>query len=751
MNSIRMSNAGAYTPSLLSLICGAMVLAVGLAVGCERAPQAVTELPALSPPLALADIDEGDYNWPVGASGFIVAKPPPFAFLRNAAETAEHERQSAPTVDMEPIDAEILDDLLGGAGTALPHPFAQNADLKMLMEVELQEAEAISFCLSPQGDRLLVCGEQIRVYDTENGQQLSSQNAPAVRLQACVWPLGDHFYVADDSRIYQADANTGKVLKTIGTLAGELAMWQPALHAQVVFGCYENGLVFRFDQQSTQLTELGIKASGANKQISVKPDGAGVIVSSVGELATYRLEDDRIVSEEINSVPKFGETVSLCWSPGGRHWSNGTKIFSYPSDIDTEQHSQLTVTTDLLWRPITMHAASRGEPGTGWTSSLVMRNNMAGMPTLSVCEMLPDRMIHSVPTALPVDEDTSIAISLTAKVLAFVNGPNLQVVQRRVWEHCSLSRMRGGGWLQAGEFEKLEQFGRYLLATEEFRWGYSPQELYGELVRATAMEWLGLKYAIDREQDAEQKQKLRAEFDAARAWAKTSVLGQLALAQLRLSMAWDAREGRAFPKGSPSGWELYEQQNKLAGEELDALLADADAPAIAYSLRVGVATRRGESHATLEPVLKRGVARYANNFHLNNAMVYLLMPQWSGSYGDSAAYLKAVLKRGDPALADSSYARVAVSVLSTYKDPETMYHYQKYDDARVVRGALAYLDQNPTDRVNLMYMLVTAAFAQDLSAQQQIARYYQSHFMFVDTEVAATYRNYVSAVYNDLP
>ncbi|WP_068139514.1 YncE family protein [Roseimaritima ulvae] len=733
--------------SLVSWICGAMVLAVG----CERAPQAVTELPALSPPLALADSDGGDYNWPVGTSGFIVAKPPPFAFLRNASEIPEDERRSAPTVDMGPIDEEVLDDLLGGVGTALPHPFAQNADFKMLMEVELQESGAISYCLSPKGDRLLVCGEQIRVYDTGNGQQLSSQSAPAARLQACVWPLGDHFYVADASRIYQADANTGTVVKTVGTLAGTLAMWQPALHAEIVFGCYENGRVFRFDQQSTQLTELGIKASGANKQIAVKPDGTGVIVSSTDELATYRLEDDRIVSEEINSVPRFGETVSLCWSPGGRHWSNGTKIFSYPSGIDAEQDSELTVTTDLLWRPIAMHATGRGKPGNGWTSALVMRNNMAGKPTLSVCEVLPDRMIHSVPTALPVGEDTTIAFSLTAKVLAFVNSPKLQVVQRRVWEHCGLARMRGGGWLQAGEFEKLEQFGRYLLATEEFRWGYSPHELYGAFVGALANEWLRIKYAIDSEQDAEQKRKLRAEFDAARVWAETSVLGQLVLAQLRLNMAWDARQGKAFPANSPSGWELYEQQNKLAGKELDILLADADAPAIAYALRVGVATRRGESHATLEPVLKRGVARYANNIHLNQAMVYLLMPQWSGAYGDSAAYLKAVLKRGDPALADSSYARVAVSVLGTYQDPETMYHYQKYEDARVVRGALAYLDQDPTDRVNLMYMLVTATFAQDLPAQQQLARYYQSHFMFVDTEVAETYRNYVSAVYNDLP
>lgn len=239
----------------------------------------------------------------------------------------------------------------------------------------------------------MVAGATCTVYDTASGKQLASVPAPAGRLTASLWPPGAHFYLADAETIYQGDATTGMMIKAVAQLAQPIAMWHHGARSHVIFGCYGNGNVFRFDGQTGQLRDIGVRVSGKTKQLAVKPDGQGFITVVEAGLATYEFEGDRMVDEQLLQNPATFEITTMCWSGFERTWCDGRRFFSLANNGPAGTDAELYASSPLLWRPVTLKAgtpASSTFIASAWTTAIVMRRDERGEPALSICDLYTD-------------------------------------------------------------------------------------------------------------------------------------------------------------------------------------------------------------------------------------------------------------------------------------------------------------------------------------------------------------------------
>ncbi|QDS93746.1 hypothetical protein FF011L_25190 [Roseimaritima multifibrata] len=738
-------------------LSGLLVLAFVVTAGCEPVPAPVSELPAVPAGIEMVDMDSGRFDWNTGVGGLIVNKPAPFTFLRSKDEPLVSAEFLAARPKPAPFDAETERKLANLMGSRAEPFFSQRPFFSAQGEIDLgTDAGAVSsFALSADGKYLLVVAKEVVVYEVESRQLKFRLGGVEGSVSHCLWPAGDTFYVADEKAIHRATVGTSESLQQVKTLSQPLATWQHAAKAPVIFGCYQDGKVFRLDTKENRFVDLKVTVGGKLKVLAVQPNGDGILCTADNGVTTFRFDNERLVNRQLTALNRDNQVVSLaCWTSTSRLWSDGDNIYSLPSENAEESAKQPERSPRLLWKPLALIGKYDKEDNQNQITAVVRRKDIEGNLHLSVADVYHEDLTHSIPFDLQVENLKDVALDGRGLMVAQHLGNAIQIHRRGVWEFPNLARTRYivATAFRTQNFDRIDQLAKFALAGEGYRWGLDAQEMFGIVQDTCAEVWLQVRQRWGETEDEAEKQKYAEFLSKAEKWAETSVVGMSSQLDMKIQFGWKARGDGLGYTVSQQGWKVLERELAEAAEMLDDWLKeDPYAPAIMYAHRMTIAMGRGESHSSVEEHLRVATALYPTHVSLHSAVAEWLAPKWSGSEGDSAGYLAAVMKHGDPEVAARQYARIVCNKLGHYTEPVGLVLHGHYDVRSAVLAAESMVSLEPAYDWHLVRLLALANSFEMRTQELILAKYMQAHFLYDPSRYGERYQQFMPALYENLP
>lgn len=184
------------------------------------------------------------------------------------------------------------------------------------------------------------------------------------------------------------------------------------------------------------------------------------------------------------------------------------------------------------------------------------------------------------------------------------------------------------------------------------------------------------------------------DLETHRAWEKErpdSIARRIALADMMVSYAWEARGTGYANTVTPEGWRLMRERLGTAAEVLEEARKKGPVDIYWYSTALMVGLGQGWEKTHFDQVVEDALKAEPAYWHIQTERAYSLLPRWYGEEGDWQAYALEVAK--DPAgLGDEAYARIVMRLSRYYAD---MVRDARTDWPRTKNGMEKLLEKHP--------------------------------------------------------
>lgn len=151
-----------------------------------------------------------------------------------------------------------------------------------------------------------------------------------------------------------------------------------------------------------------------------------------------------------------------------------------------------------------------------------------------------------------------------------------------------------------------------------------------------------------------------------------SITARVALANVYVNYAWDARGVGTSDTVSEDGWDLFAKRLKKA----KAVLDDADALPVKcpewYFVMQQIALGQGWDKAQAENLLETATAFAPDYYYYYRGFARYMMPQWNGEDGEAANFAAEVADRVGGDAGDMLYFQVVSEIVCACNQPEFM-------------------------------------------------------------------------------
>lgn len=177
-----------------------------------------------------------------------------------------------------------------------------------------------------------------------------------------------------------------------------------------------------------------------------------------------------------------------------------------------------------------------------------------------------------------------------------------------------------------------------------------------------------------------------ARFQSWIAQRPESITARVALANMYVNYAWQARGNGYADEVSARGWELYKQRIQLARQTLeDASTLKQKCPEWFHVMQT-VALAQAWDKAEALALFEKAIAFEPNYYYYYLAYSNFLLPKWYGEEGESEAFLSTAASKVGASTGDITYYKVARDLVCVCADPDSV---QTLDWARIQRGFAA--------------------------------------------------------------
>ena len=178
-----------------------------------------------------------------------------------------------------------------------------------------------------------------------------------------------------------------------------------------------------------------------------------------------------------------------------------------------------------------------------------------------------------------------------------------------------------------------------------------------------------------------------------------SITARIALAQVYVNYAWDARGVDTSDTVSENGWKLFGQRLEKAKAVLDEVAALPVKCPEWYFVMQEIALGQGWDKTQSKNLLQTALAFAPEYYYYYRSFAYSMMPQWNGENGDAANFAAQAADRVGGGAGDMLYFQIGSKIVCACNEPESL----KMSWARLQRGhdllekkyGVSLLNENP--------------------------------------------------------
>lgn len=713
-------------------LAGMWLLCMVLA-GCEDIPQ----LPKVAntkpiPENAITNAGRGDYDWFMVNGKFEVRAQSDLEVLRRIdQELVRKNLPIAPFVERaEPLRPEGMDDDVYYIFRRYTEPYF---DTKPFLTIPFTPKSEGLYSVNSAGDRLVVLGQDLEVWDLETGKRLTAVAAPSSKCTRVLWDFSpEQVVVMDNTSVYRIVAATGQVLDS----------WSPPQSDEpAVLVRAANAPTYAVSTTQKKLYALGkdlkatheFKGQLDNPSIAIRPDAKWVLAMSSGSAVRWHISSSR---QDVQTLGGLGNQVKLIPLSGNNvDYLVGPQMQAICfNDRETQQLRLLNCDVN----PLT-HAGAEGtmDGETEWFTGCLSRPAEGGKRQYFIQDLVPETGDFSVEFPLGNEPVLELSIDQSAEVCAVRDARQLSVYRRQCWKDFTGAWTRDHLSLLAGDgrYEQLELAANALRKQARLRNSHG-EGFYSVLAATVGEKWAQLE--IDEAQrlasvksgngngNFEDRSSILKSLDE---WSATGgEFANLASGYRHLEIGRRARGGGYANSVTRSKWDEYEQRNQKILQAVEPLL-NGNVKSLG-ALRLAIASRlnSGQSPEELQPLMKELLESfpYATFSHID--ICIHMLPRWGGNAGDGGAYLSSISELLPRPHGDLLYTRVAIGVAQLYQPTILSAEESGISMPRVLRSIDEILELNQLNVNEVEFLIKLAKLANRMDLVEKLARYHVRNF-----------------------
>ena len=652
--------------------------AIAIVVGCGDPIHDTAARNITSSSTSLANTGDMDrYEWPLNRERYMVAKPPPMAYL-----TAFPKKFSEP----DPVGAELVPWSNEGLGKEFQDFLRLGYDppsteLKPTVKLSVDQFHGKNaFDVSHDGSRLIVIDDEgLAMYRTDDGERIghmelpnaiSSSSITAVRFAGKTKDM----LVASDAKIYRISSKDGEVNGQVDGCGEPIADWDITPDDQFMLIRSESGRLFGGDTQLNFFGayDLGIETSF--EQASLSPDGKRIGVVVHQHPKTYTIDEFEVVDETLyDQVTLDPGNISIALGTWEDVWADGDGLFVTWPDKDKGRR---TSSVHMFWKPLSLAGIQTEDAGSA--SLIVGRRYSQGKEQLILFANRASYRFSSVPHRIE-EVPLRMAANDLGTVVALADSKGLRVVRREAWVPTVMQFPNE--WIHdlvnKGRFDEIEKLLTIVKSQQRLAFGRTSEEIRTEIIEAMASRWRWLD-----KNDPDHKV-----FKRLKEWRKDgSSLAILCSAVRHFRRGWEERGDGLASTVNKKGWDEYHKRLKLCSKELLQLFEiESEPPLVAFVIRMHAELEQDGDLSTIDPLCKQALELYPGDTQPHDTISFKLLPQWHGEPGDVVSYAMSVSKLMKGRESDLLYARVLGTVCN-YVNPRSKLEWQTFDRDKLLRG-----------------------------------------------------------------
>ena len=637
--------------------------------------------------------DATRYEWPLSGGRYVIAKPPPMAYVTkfknpiSVPDRVTAELVSWSDEELDPVASRILHDAYDPPETAV--------EVVKVLPAGLVAAEA--FDVSSDGERLITVEEEgLGLYKMADGSRIGLMKWPEEvgddKIINVRFALSGDILIASEKKFYRIGGSDGRV-KSQCDGCGEIAMWEIARDSDAMVVLNMKDRLFGGFQDLSNFKAYPIEEDLKFPTVGLSHAGRRFSVWANGMPRVYTQDKySRITGHQDFPALKMAGPATYPWVTSGGifdGWVNGI-------GLGYRHHSGKSEYYNMLWRPFWISSCYDPVTDSAWFLMCAGRYRDDGKEETIIFDFEPVSRGHSVGQILQ-EEQYSIRHSLDGSRIAMWLKGGLKIIHRRVWQSRRPTLMKSHVYtlVNQGKFDQLEKVHQIFSSQQRSAYGLSGGELAAEVTHQIAKRWL---YLQSKKPQSEQLRRLQAWYD------KGSPLALAASADRHYQAGWLARGMGLANTVTGGGWKTFQTRLTKASADLERLMKTTQRPCLsALETRVHVGLESGEGLEGVDETCRQATQLYPDNASIGFATCFKLLPQWLGEEGDAISFAAAHSRVLDGADSDLMYARL-IGRMTEYVEGRDREGWASYDAAKVRRGVNKWIRRKlPVD--DSLYLL----------------------------------------------
>ncbi len=664
-----------------------VIMCVVILAGCgQPIYDGVSFQPMVNGISLTADADPANYQWPLTRDGYVVAKPPPMAFVTSFGEPLT--RPDPLTAELVPWSEEGLDDRAKQLLREAYAPIPEQPDRALLLDRD-QFAGSQAFDVSVDSSRLIVLsGNKLTLYRTDDGslvghlplpKEIASTTPRMTAVRFC--GTSKDMLVASEKQIFRISGSDKSVVARSASCGEAIAQWIVNDDDKSMLMRSESGKLFGGDPNLEVFTAYDVGSNLAFDACGLSADGRRIGVVANNRARVYTVDQFQIIDQHDHADVGFNPQVAIAMGISTDAWVDGDGIF-YSNPLEEKP---TTNAYRMFWQPLMVSACYR-DPRVNWFVT-VGRRMVDGSAQYVLFDLGANSRNHSFPTPLP-ELPERIAHGIGGTRVAVSDSSGLHLYRRdeyRSPEPIYLSQWTYD-WVDADEIETIERLLSIFKSQTRLGYGVTSESIRGRIISEIASRW---RYLQQNQPDDEILARLES-------WlAEGSQLALVASAIRHYQLGWRARGDGFASTVSEEGFETYGKHIELAKQQLDRAIELGDPPLQALKFRIEAGLESDESLEEVDPLCRLACAAYPGEYDPHISLMFKLLPRWFGEQGDTLAHANYAAKMLEEPEASLLYFQLVCPV-PRYIPLDDVQAWKSYDPHRVRRGLDEFIRRGMT-------------------------------------------------------
>ena len=641
------------------------------------------------------DTDERRYEWPMTRNGYVIAKPPPMAYVTSFDK---------PLAVPDPVAAKLVpwsdDELHPSASELLHHaydPPETELDVKRTLPRDLITGRH-AFDVSFDGERMVtVEGKGLGLYRVADGSLIGHLKLPAGAAKYAINAVrfcgqSQDLMIASTDKIFRISSKDGTIAAESKGCGAEIQKWIINSDDTTMILLTTDGKLFGGD---TGLEFFSTYSPGKDltfEDVGLSSDGKRINVIIDGVPRTYFQDNYQIIDQVDLEGHTLSGSVRVAGGISTDGWINGHDlVYSFAQQGGTRKVDGY----GMLWRPLWISCCSE-EPGThNWFLTIGSRFK-DGKQEFVLFELGPTSRNHSVGHVLAESPD-EIRHSRDGGEVAILDSRGLHLCKRRVWQslRAVFLPQQVYNLVDEGKFDQIQQVCDIISKQDRLGYGLSSGEMASMVIYEVAQRW---KYLEKNEPDSEILQGLETWYQQASHLARTA-------SGIRHYLAgWAARGSGTMETVTQAGWETFTKRIKLAMADLDQAVKDDRPSLAALNYRISAGLESSDGLDGVNALCRRAAELYPDTSSVSESVCFKLLPQWFGEPGDAVSFALSSSRIVESPAGDLIYARL-VGSLTNHVFHADHVGWRAYNGKRAKRGVDEWIRRNapPTEDLWLLH------------------------------------------------